>query len=155
MWPQWGWSVYAVSGHTLANGVTNVASIIAAVNQANGGRVNVLSNYGTNDLAVLPVEATWRANYQTIIDAIMAAQPGARIYIVKPWKRGYTANANTMAGWIDTIVAANPGVAFVGHDERTWLEGGDDGATMTIDGVHYSAAGQAECAAQWKAIIQP
>ena len=33
------------------------------------------------------------------------------------------------------------------------LEGGDDGATMTSDGIHYSAAGLAEVIAQWSAII--
>jgi len=48
---------------------------------------------------------------------------------------------------------ARPGVAYLGHDERVWLEGGDDGATMTTDGRHYSAAGQAECAAQWRSVI--
>jgi len=29
------------------------------------------------------------------------------------------------------------------------LSGGDDGATYTSDGVHYSNAAQTVCAAQW------
>jgi hypothetical protein len=38
-------------------------------------------------------------------------------------------------------------------DERVWLEGGDDGATMTTDGVHYSSAGQTACAAAWQTVL--
>lgn len=58
-----------------------------------------------------------------------------------------------MAGWIDAIIADYPGRCYAGHDERIWLEGGDNGATMTYDGTHYSAAGQAECVNQWKTIL--
>lgn len=118
-----------------------------------GARVWVLTNYGANDVMAMPTEATWKATAQSYIDQLVAYQAGARIYFAKPWRRGYAANCATLAGWIDDIVAANPGVAFVGHNENVWLEGGDDGATMTTDGVHYSEAGNAAVAALWKTIV--
>jgi hypothetical protein len=107
---------------------------------------------GVNDTTALPAEATWKANYLYIVDAMNVKWPNAIIYIAKVWGRTETADCNTLAGWIDDIVASR---AFlrVGHDERGWLEGGDDGVTMTTDGIHYSVAGNAECAAQWQSVM--
>lgn len=113
----------------------------------------ILSNFGANDVAALPAEATWKADYLAIIDAFVAKWPTAKFLITRPWRRGYAAECNTIAGWIDDIVAARPGVAFVGDDERVWLENGDDGATMTIDGTHYSSAGQLAGAAAKRAAL--
>lgn len=116
----------------------------------------VLCNVGVNDLTGgLPVEATWKTNYEYIIDAILTKWPSVIVYIAKPWRRGYAADCNTLAGWIDDIIADYSGEVLVGHDERTWLEGGDDGATMTYDGIHYSTAGETECYNQWLAILAP
>jgi len=119
------------------------------------GQVRVLTNWGANDFTVLPTETAWKANYQMIIDAVRVKWPTALVYLSKPWSRGNDTNADTLAGWIDDLVAANPGVAFVADDERVWLKGADDGATMTTDGVHYSAAGLAEKTVQAKAVIWP
>lgn len=117
----------------------------------------VLCNLGSNDVYNGDiVEATWKTNYEYIVDAILTQWPSVTVYIAKSWRRGYTADCNTIAGWIDDIILDYPGGnVLVGHDERTWLEGGDDGATMTSDGIHYSEAGQTECAAQWEAILAP
>lgn len=109
-------------------------------------------NLGINDFDSMPLEATWESDYLYIIDALRSKYPNAEIYITKPWMVGHTAEANTMAGWIDTIVAARA-FCHVGDDERTWLEGGDNGATMTSDGVHYSAAGQIAKVAALRAVI--
>lgn len=104
----------------------------------------ILANFGANDVAALPAEATWEADYLAVIDGFVAKWPTAKFVITRPWRRGYATECNTLATRIDHIVAARPDVAFVGDDERVWLEGGDNGATMTIDGTHYSAAGDAE-----------
>ena len=111
-------------------------------------------NLGVNDWGGgLPDENTWKTGYQYIIDACVVKWPSAKIYIVKPWNRGYTASATTMAGWIDALIAANPGVVFAGHNEAVWLEGGDNGVTMTADGTHYSAAGNTEAINQWMTVL--
>lgn len=115
----------------------------------------VLCNLGVNDcwFGLLPAEATWKANYKYIIDAMLAKWPTITVYLAKPWMRDYTAECNTIAGWIDDIIADYSGEVLLGHDERVWLEGGDDGVTMTLEGIHYNAAGNAECTAQWVAIL--
>ena len=77
------------------------------------------------------------------------------MYITKAWRTGQDANCLTMATWIDTVVATYGGQVFVGPNENVWLENGDNGATYTSDGVHYNAAGNAENAAQWQAILNP
>lgn len=121
---------------------------------------HVLMNWGANDCKNLPAAATWQAEVLAMIDAASAAWPGVKVYLMRPWRRDYygedvSAELDTIAGWIDAVVAARPGVAFLGPDERVWLKGADNGATMTTDGTHYSAAGQIECAAQWYALIGP
>jgi hypothetical protein len=113
-----------------------------------------LINLGVNDwLPGLPNEVTWKANYQTVIDALVAKWPAIHIYIAKSWNRGYDASAATVGEWIDDLITANPGVVFAGHNEQVWLKGADDGATMTIEGIHYSVAGYAEAVNQWKTAL--
>ena len=150
----WQTSIYAAGSTTLAWAVANLTTLLVQIPAgADGANLRVLVNWGVNEMAVLPLQATWIADYQTLIDAIVAKQPAAKVFCVKPWYQGQDANANTMAGWVDQVVASRPNVAYVGHDERVWLRGTDNGVTMTLDGVHYSAAGQTECVAQWLALI--
>lgn len=111
----------------------------------------VLFNLGVNSFGTA-IEADWIADVETIVDAVHARWPQASVYLARPWKQGYDAVADDYADWIDTIVAART-FCYVGHDERVWLKGGDNGATMTYDGIHYSSAGQAECAAQWATVL--
>lgn len=113
----------------------------------------ILINLGANDFAAMPAEATWKANYTSIIDSFRAKWATSTIYLARPWSRGQGANSNIMAGWIDDIIAGYASRVALGHDERVWMEGGDDGTTMTTDGIHYSAAGQIECAAQWQTVL--
>lgn len=116
-----------------------------------------LINLGVNEMAALPAAATWKSDYSYIIDALLTGCPSAKVYLTKPWKRGYDAESNTVSGWIDDIVAAyvisNPNHVYVADDERVWMKGGDDGATMTTDGVHYSTAGKAEKVAQMRTVL--
>ncbi len=130
-----------IGGATVANYAAIIDAKLAEVTTGEPPRVDVLCNWGANDVGALPAEATWKANYLTIIDAVSAKWPQAKIRITKPWRRGYATQCNTLAGWIDDIVAARPGVAYVADDERVWLENGDNGVALTTDGVHYNAAG--------------
>lgn len=145
------WSV-GVNGATVATAAASIGSTLAAM--PSGGWDTFLLNWGANDVGgPLPSEATWQSDYLAILDAIHAAYPFARVYIMRPWRSGFDANAATLKARIDNIVAARSSFAFVGPDEAVWLKGADNGATMTTDGTHYSTAGKAECAAQWKAAL--
>jgi len=109
---------------------------------------------GANDWSGgLPAEVTWEADYEAILDAIHAKWPTVRVYIMRPWDRGHDADAAIVSGWITTIQTARSSFVTVGPDEAVWLKGADNGATMTTDGVHYSAAGNAEAAIQWQAVL--
>lgn len=98
-------------------------------------------------------QTTWQNNYLSIIDAIHTTYPNAKIYISKVWRRTFNTECDTLAGWIDNIVAARSAFVFVADDERGWMKGADDGATMTTDGVHYSAAGETEKVNQMKTVL--
>jgi len=144
-----GWAVSGYQLQDIKNGID--AEILNHESRINLIRNVFLINVGVND--VNPEKATWKANYQYVIDALVAKWSDAEIFIVKPWKRSGGAKIDSMAIWIDQLINENPTTCFYGHDERVWLEGGDDGATMTSDGTHYSVAGQAECVNQWKIIL--
>lgn len=127
---------------------TNIAAILAA---QSGNHTRVLFTIGVNDFGIA-TEAAWIADMETTLDAINARWPSALVYIAYPWKQGHDANATAYHGWIDTIIAAKS-FARAGPDEATWLKGADNGATNTTDGIHYSTAGQAAAAAQWKTTL--
>jgi len=141
----------AVSGYTWANWATNIAASLAATTVGTECVAEVLIDLGVNDVTLGATEAQLKADAATVMDALHAKWPRARIGVAHPWKRGSTAALATLSGWLDAVMADGRSTwTFAGPDEAVWLEGGDDGATMTSDGVHYSAAGQAENAAQWK-----
>jgi lysophospholipase L1-like esterase len=134
---------WAVNGTTVAALKSSINTYLASHTiDPRASQYVFLINFGSNDAPLAPLEATWKSDYAYIIDAILVKYPAAKIYITKPWGTSYAAWWTTFSTWIDDIVALYPGQVFVGDDERTWLEGGDNGATNTIDGVHYSAAGQ-------------
>ena len=67
------------------------SGIAARIAQIPGGEppAYVLINIGAHDMiSGLPDGATWRANYTAALDAINAAFPDARIYVMKPWQQG-------------------------------------------------------------------
>lgn len=106
-------------------------------------------NIGVNDLIAGTVEATFKAELTGAIDGYRAKWPTALFYVAFPWGRNYNAQAATLKTWIEAVIATYPSGVAAGPDENTWLENGDDGATYTSDGIHYSAAGQVEAANQW------
>lgn len=145
----WAIEDVAVSGTTAAYWASNITSKLAtAVHTPH----SVLFNIGANDLGTGVTEAAWIANVGAVIDAVAAKWPGVLFYIMRPWKRGQDAAADTMAGWINSVVAAKA-TARLGPDERVWLKNGDDGVTYSGDGIHYNNAGETVCAAQWKSTL--
>jgi hypothetical protein len=111
-----------------------------------------LINLGCNDAVAGVDSANWVNDYLYIIDAITVKYSNAKIYITKPWRTDYIDNRDKIASYVDVVVAARTNV-FAGDDETVWLEGGDNGATMTIDGKHYSAAGEIEKLVQIRTVL--
>jgi hypothetical protein len=129
----------------------------------------ILLNLGANDVGfggsfgpwVLPDQTTWQNNYIAVINTLHTQWPAATIGITKPWKRQPGQDEtlfDTMAGWIDNVVAARPAFAFVLDDERVWFKpnaltysnDSTDGSTV----VHYNppAGQQAGAAAKLTAL---
>jgi lysophospholipase L1-like esterase len=141
----------AVGGRTVASAKAAVdAELVAAV----GTPDVILCNLGANEaLAGLPDEATWKANYLYILDAMHTKYPSANIYLMRVWVRDKLAECNTLASWIGDLVAARSFV-HLGPDERVFLENGDNGTTYTSDGTHpTSPDGYRLEAAQWRSVL--
>lgn len=109
----------------------------------------VTINLGTNDAARAITESAWKAAMISIIDCIHAKWPLAQIFMAQPWRRSYPTYMDTLAGWVADMIALYPTFVRLGPDERVWVENGDDGATMTYDGIHYTEIAQPICAAEW------
>lgn len=132
---------------------TYITSQLATVGASNGTRY-VLVNIGVNDIAAgLPAEATWRADFGIVLDAIHAKYPDALVYSMRPWRIGSDAASATLAGWIAAEEAERPTWALAGPDEAVWAKAGDNGATNYTDAVHYSVAGNAACVTAWLAAL--
>ena len=135
---------FGVAGYTTAQMKTKIDSDLASVT---GTADKVSINLGANDVSALPAQATWKANMTSIVDSLRAKWPNCKIYIDRPWRQSYTTECNSLATWISDIVATYPSGVYVGTDERVWLENGDNGATYTTDGTHYTLpAGDLLCA---------
>ena len=148
---KWDYRTLARSGYTVATMQDEIDTDLAAYTSV--APRYVLTNLGANDVVSLPTEAAWKADYQYIFSAMRAKWPNVNIYIMRPWQRGYAANCNTLATWIGDLVTANPGVCFLGPDERVFLENGDDGVTYTSDGIHPNTAGYALTGQQWAGVL--
>jgi lysophospholipase L1-like esterase len=155
--PGWTYVDAGVSGATVVSTVTGIAAILAAMPAAAGARtITALINLGVNDLnTALPAEAIWEANYLAILDAIVAKWPTARVWVMRPWKQGFDANCDVLAGWIATLVAARPAFVALGPDERIFYKAADNGVANTTDGIHPSVAGNVAIVAAWQALLWP
>lgn len=121
-----------------------------------------LVNFGVNDLftgSEVTPESVFKTNYLALIDAVRAKYPYSVFYLARPWRAQVAPNfadANaifdTMAGWIADVAAARSNV-FLGHDERAWLNNGNNGATYTTDGVHYNTAAQTRVRDEWLEVL--
>jgi len=145
----WTYTNAGISGYNVAEYSAVVDSVVAGISSY---QYYALINLGVNDMGSMPNETTWKANYQTIIDSVKTKWPSIKIYLAKPWGQGWDTEANTMAGWIDDLVTANAGVAYVGIDERGWLK--TCVATCSYDGIHYTdPIGTNAAAGEWKTIL--
>lgn len=146
------WTKYVdgVDGATVDFWRVNLDAHVAA---ANITPVHVLINLGVNDFnAGLPNQTAWTNNYITVLDRIHYYWPNALIHITTPWKQGFDASADTLAGWIANVIAARSTFAVPLDDERVWFR--PNVATYSADGVHYfTAAGQAAGAAAKKTAL--
>jgi lysophospholipase L1-like esterase len=129
------------------------ASIDADLAATSGTPNYVLINIGANDVGSAMVEATVKANWDYILDAIHAKWPNAWVGCMRVWRRGFLSNCNLFDGWLATEIAARSSWAHLGPDERVFLENGDDGATYTAEGIHPNSAGYALTATQWVSVI--
>jgi len=144
---------FAIAGYTVAQMRTYVDANLAA---ATGTPTDILINLGANDAAGIEVtitKAAWKADYAAMINAFRDKWGGVPIRVTLPWRQGYDSQCNKMATWLGEVIATYPSGVYVGDDEQVWLKGSDNGATMTTDGTHYSAAGQTEKAAQIAAFL--
>lgn len=108
-----------------------------------------LVNIGINDMgAPATSQASYEADLAYVLDAMHTAWPACAVLVSKVWGRGYDAAAVTMGGWIGNVVTPRAAWVAISDDEGVWAKATDNGATMTTDGVHYSAAGNIEKAAQ-------
>ena len=145
----------AYSGYTTAQ----IKAIIdAQLALKTGTPAHVLVNLTVNDFAGIRAttlgEVAWSADMAYIASAINTKYPSAKIWFMLPWKQGYDTEADTYAGWLGTFIASRSNYCFTGADERVFLKGADDGATMTSDGVHPTEAGHSATAAAWRAVIE-
>jgi lysophospholipase L1-like esterase len=127
------------------------AVIDARLASAVGTPNYILYNLGANDVTAMPAQATWEADTAYILDAMHTKWPSAHVYLMRPWRRTFLTECNTLATWQLNVLATRSAWAHVGPDERVFLENGDDGARYTSDGVHPRIQeGYVYTAAQWK-----
>lgn len=146
---------YAVAGLTTANAKLAIDARLAITH---GTPDYVLYNLGVNDTngadGITPSEADWKTNTAYILDAVHTKWPNAKVYMMKNWCRLSPNACLTLATWGATVRSTRSSWCFLGPDESVFLEGGDNGATYTSDGVHPTApAGYTLTASQWRTAI--
>lgn len=114
----------------------------------------VLVNIGANDATAGTSEANFKTAYGSILDKCHTKWPDAKIYCMLVWVRNYLSQCNSIDTWIAAVIADGRSAwAFVGPDERVFLENGDDGVTYTGDGVHPNHAGYLLTAQEWQSAM--
>lgn len=113
----------------------------------------VLIDIGINERNS-PNAVAFEANLAYALDQVHAKWPDAQILVMKIWARGYDAFADTYAASIDAVLSTRSSFASSpsGLDERIWLKGSDNGATMADAlGLHPNVSvGYPAMAAAWK-----
>ena len=140
----------SVSGATVADMAARIGTDITA---ASPNIYWVTLNLGSNDFPSMPAEAAWKADLATILDAMNAEWPTAKIYVMRPWWNSFPTEADSVATWIADVISTRSTWAFVGPDERVYLENGDNGVTYTYDGLHPNAAGYILTATEWQTVL--
>lgn len=142
----------AVSGITTYTMKTNIDGYLST--RAGNPRF-ICINLGVNEVSgVAGYTNEWKAACAYILDALHAKYPAAQIYWARMWTRGWETNMNLVDDvLIPAVLASRSQWASVGIDEREIIEGGDNGATYTTDGVHPNTAGYLLEAAAWETLL--
>lgn len=131
-----------LSGRSVASNAGQATAAAETIDAELAGYIvhptKILMNLGVNDSISLPLEATFKTNYTYILDALHAKFPLAQVFCSKVWRAASAANCVTINTWITAVVATRSSFAQMADDETAWLEGGDNGATNSSDGTHYS-----------------
>lgn len=128
--------------------VTRAASVVSELAAKHGIQkpAYIMCNLGINDVSAGTVEATFKASYLAILDAIHTKWPDALIGLMKLYRpAGGTDNVNS---WIDYVITQRPAFVSAGPDENAFLPG------HMADSVHPDATGYALTAAAWKAWME-
>lgn len=137
---------FGVPGYTTAQMKTYIDNNLASVT---GTANNITINLGANDMTSMPTQSAFKASLTSIIDSLRAKWSGCKIYVARPWRQGHDTDANNLATWIGEVIATYGSNVYAGIDERVVVKGSDDGASETIDGIHYSQAEEPVIAAAW------
>ena len=117
----------------------------------------ILVNLGVNDTGATAPQleaAVWQENYAHILDAFHAKWPNALVYCARVWSR-YDNGQRTLLNdtWIPAVLSSRSTWAFLGIDERDFLENGDNGTTYTTDGIHPNDFGYLLTWDKWLRVI--
>jgi lysophospholipase L1-like esterase len=129
-------------------------NIVADLTTRNHVPTYILVNVGANDASAGTAQATFEAAYGSFLDVLHAKWPTVPIYCMRVWVRNFAAACNAIDDtWIPNVLSTRSAWAFLGPDERIFLENGDNGVTYTADGIHPNRAGYILTAAQWKTVL--
>lgn len=142
----------AVGGATTAHWAANIDAALAARTDRPD---KILINLGVNDLPTWPSgQADTVSNFRYILDALHTWSPASEIGIMRFWQRTYDEECDEFAEiLLPQIRDGYEAFTREGPDERVFLENGDNGTTLTDDGLHPNAAGNLVTAAEWLAWI--
>lgn len=116
----------------------------------------ILVNLGVNDTGANADQldsSQWQSDYAYILDAFHAKWPDALVYCARVWSR-FDNGQRTLLNdtWIPAVLLSRSW-AFLGIDERDFLENGDNGTTYTMDGIHPNDAGYRLIWQKWLDVI--
>ena len=142
---------YAVGGYTVA---TSKAGIDAALAAAVGTPTKIMIYLGANDVASMPVEATYKTNMNYILDALHTKWANAQIWVGTGGRTGSEANTATLTTWNATCMEGRD-YCHVGVNYTNIFSGNE--ATLLADSVHPNHAGYVAAASHptygWKVLI--
>jgi lysophospholipase L1-like esterase len=139
---------YAVGGNTVERTKDNIDGILGSRSDTPTYTLILL---GANDPWVTEnlTEASFKADYRTVLDAIRAKWTTRPIYLGKSWREGSQATMDMVNGWIDDLIAEHPSYLFNAYDSYNVL----DGHAELSDGVHPNHAGCIAMADEWTSVL--
>lgn len=147
--PSWS---YLIDNTSIDTSVVVLASNITTYLTTNDCALTyphwVLCDLGEHDMVGtppggVPDQTTFQNSYLTLIDAAHAKWPSAQFLLDFPWTVPLNGSMyTTFKGYVQNVIAARSTICAVGVDQGVTIKGGDNGATNTSDGIHFSTAGK-------------